>query len=90
VAGAAETELGTRTMKDMAALALGVGLLATGLGLLWPWIERLGLDRLGFGHVPGDIMIDRGDVHFRLPLGTSAVIAAIVAVPLLLWKHGLS
>jgi hypothetical protein len=77
-------------MKELAALALGVAMLATGLGLLWPWIERWGLDRFGLGHLPGDLMIDHGDVHFRLPLGTSALIAALVAVPLLIWKHGLN
>ena len=76
-------------MKEMAALALGVGMLATGLGLLWPWIERLGLDRWGLGRMPGDIMIDHGDVHFHLPLGSSALIAALLAVPVFIWKHAL-
>lgn len=77
-------------MKDAATLVIGIGMLAMGLGLLWPWIEHLGLDRLGLGRLPGDIHLDSGDMHFRLPLATSAVIAAIVAVPLLIWKHGLS
>lgn len=77
-------------MKELAAFALGVGMLATGLGLLWPWLERLGLDRWGLGRMPGDMMIDHGDVHFRLPLGTSALIAAALAVPVLIWKHGLT
>jgi hypothetical protein len=77
-------------MKDLAALAMGVGLLAMGLGLLWPWIERFGLDRWGLGHLPGDVMIDHGDVHFRLPLGTSALIATLIAVPLLIWKHAVN
>jgi hypothetical protein len=77
-------------MKDAATLVIGIGMLAMGLGLLWPWIERLGLDRLGLGRMPGDIHLDSGDMHFRLPLGTAAVIAAVVAAPLLLWKHGLT
>jgi hypothetical protein len=77
-------------MKELASLVLGIGLLATALALLWPWIEWFGLDRLGVGRLPGDIHIDHGDVHFRLPLGTSALIAALIAVPLLIWKHGLS
>lgn len=77
-------------MKDAATLVIGIGLLAMGLGLLWPWIERLGLDRLGLGHMPGDLHYDAGDTHLRLPLGTSALIAAVVAIPLLIWKHGLS
>lgn len=76
-------------MKDAATLIIGIGMLATGLGLLWPWIEWLGLDRLGIGRMPGDIHIDSGDIHLHLPLGTSALVAALVAIPLLIWKHGL-
>ncbi len=77
-------------MKDVATLMIGIGLLAMGLGLLWPWIERLGLDRLGLGHLPGDLHYESGDMHLRLPLGSSAVIAAMIAVPLTVWKYGLN
>jgi hypothetical protein len=76
-------------MKELGSFVLGIGLLAMGLGLLWPWVERLGLDRLGFGHVPGDILIDQGDLQLRLPLGTATVIGLLVAAPLLLWRQGL-
>jgi hypothetical protein len=77
-------------MKELAAFALGIGMLATGLGLLWPWIERLGLDKWGLGRLPGDVMIDQGDVRFHLPLGTSTVVALAIALPLLIWKHALN
>jgi hypothetical protein len=75
-------------MKELGGFVLGVGLLAMGLGLLWPWIERFGLDRFGFGRVPGDILIDQGDIQLRLPLGTATVIALLVAAPLLIWRYG--
>src|SRR5712671_8190309 len=32
------------------------------VGLLWPWISRLGLGRL-----PGDVLIERGNFHFYFP-----------------------
>ena len=83
------TGTGFAGMKDVATLIVGIGLLAMGLGLLWPWVERLGLDRLGMGRMPGDIHIDHGDTHLHLPLGTSALIAAVVAIPVLFWKHSL-
>jgi hypothetical protein len=75
-------------MKDAAALLFGIGLLATGLGLLWPWLERLGLDKIGLGRLPGDLHFDSGDMHFHLPLGTSVLVAVLIAIPLLIWKHG--
>lgn len=77
-------------MKDAGTLIVGIGLLAMGLGLLWPWIERFGLDRLGMGRLPGDLHYDSGDMRLHLLLGTSTVIAILIAIPLLLWKHGLN
>jgi hypothetical protein len=75
-------------MKELGGFVLGIGLLAMGLGLLWPWIERLGLDRFGIGQMPGDISIDQGDIHLRLPLGTATVIAVLIAAPLFIWRFG--
>ena len=77
-------------MKELGALAVGIGLLAMGLGLLWPWIERLGLDRIGLGQLPGDIVLDYGDHHIRLPLATATVLAAIMGGGLMVWKYVLN
>jgi hypothetical protein len=40
-----------------------IGLVLVVVGLFWPWLRELGLGRL-----PGDIVIERGNVHiyFRL------------------------
>ena len=37
-----------------------VGLAIAAVGLLWPWITRLGLGRL-----PGDIFIERDGLHLQ-------------------------
>lgn len=47
-------------------------------GLAWPWLARLGLGRL-----PGDIVIEREEFRFYLPI-TSSVLVSLV-VTLLLW-----
>lgn len=57
---------------------VGLGLVCVVVGLLWPWITKLGLGRL-----PGDIMIERGTSRFYFPLTTCLVISA--AVSALLW-----
>ena len=57
-------------------IALGAILLAA--GLLWPWIVHL-----GFGRLPGDIVIERP--HFRLyvPIVTSLLLSVVLT--LLIW-----
>jgi len=54
------------------------GLVLVALGLLWPLITKLGLGRL-----PGDIVIERENFSFYLPLGTSVLISAVLS--LILW-----
>jgi len=55
-----------------------IGLAIAAVGLLWPWIARLGLGRL-----PGDIFIQRGGFTFYAPIATSIVISVVLS--LLLW-----
>ena len=57
-------------------IIFGVVLIA--LGLLWPWIAKLGLGRL-----PGDIVIERENFRLYIPLGTSILISAVLSV--ILW-----
>ena len=47
-------------------------------GLLWPLLHKLGLGRL-----PGDIVLERGNVRFYFPIVTSLVISAVIS--LILW-----
>ena len=57
-------------------IVLGVVLVIA--GLLWPWLTKLGL-----GHLPGDIRIERKGFVFYFPL-TSGLIVSVV-VTLILW-----
>jgi len=47
-------------------------------GLLWPWLQRIGLGRL-----PGDIAIERESFRIYIPIGTSILVS--VAITLILW-----
>ena len=66
-------------MNDpMQRALITIGLLLVVLGLVWPWAQRMGL-----GHLPGDIAIERDGFRFYFPLTTMIVIS--VAVSLILW-----
>ena len=57
-------------------IILGVVLIV--LGLLWPWLTRLGLGRL-----PGDIVIERDNFRLYIPITTSLLISIVLS--LVLW-----
>jgi Protein of unknown function (DUF2905) len=51
------------------------GLVALVLGLLWPWLARLGLGRL-----PGDFHVERGGFSFHFPLTTSLAVSGVLTL----------
>jgi len=57
-------------------IILGVVLIV--LGLLWPWLTKLGLGRL-----PGDIVIEREGFRLHFPLMTSLIVSVVLS--LLFW-----
>ena len=54
---------------------IGVGLALVVVGLMWPWLGRLGLGRL-----PGDIVIERGNFRFYFPIVTCLVVSGVVSL----------
>ena len=48
------------------------------MGILWPWVSRLGLGRL-----PGDIVIERENFRLYIPVATSVIISVVLSV--ILW-----
>jgi hypothetical protein len=57
-------------------IILGVVLVV--LGLLWPWLTKL-----GFGRLPGDIVIERENFRVYIPITTSLLISIVLS--LVLW-----
>lgn len=57
-------------------IAIGATLLL--VGLLWPWLRRLGLGRL-----PGDIRIETANGVFYFPITTCVIVSIVVS--LVIW-----
>jgi hypothetical protein len=58
-----------------------IGLVILVIGLLWPWLSKLGLGRL-----PGDIRIEREGFHFYFPVTTGLIISIVLSVILWLFR----
>jgi len=59
-----------------------IGLILVVLGLLWPWLSRLGLFRL-----PGDIVIERDNFRFYFPITSMLLISAVLSLILWLFRR---
>lgn len=61
-------------------IAAGVALII--MGLLWPWIGRI-----GWGHLPGDLSVRRTGFAFYFPLGSGILISILLSLvlSLLMW-----
>jgi hypothetical protein len=67
-----------RSRMTMPKLLILAGLVLIAAGLLWMVGERF-----GFGRLPGDIVIERGNFRVYFPLATSLLLS--VALSLLFW-----
>jgi hypothetical protein len=56
-----------------ALIIFGIALVV--IGLLWPVISKL-----GFGRLPGDIVIERENFRLYIPVATSIVVSAILSL----------
>ncbi len=57
-------------------IILGIAILL--LGLLWPWLQKIGI-----GKLPGDIVIERENFRFYFPLTSSILVSLLLS--LLFW-----
>ncbi|MGH8491165.1 MAG: DUF2905 domain-containing protein [Gammaproteobacteria bacterium] len=66
----------------MPRVLITLGLLLVAIGLLWPWITKLGLGRL-----PGDVVIERDGFKLYFPIVTGLLISLIVSAVLWLFRR---
>jgi hypothetical protein len=52
-----------------------IGLLIVGTGVLWPWLQKIGLGRL-----PGDIAVRREGFTLYAPITTGILVSIAVSV----------
>jgi hypothetical protein len=62
----------------MARVLITLGFVILAIGLLWPYLSRLGLGRL-----PGDIVIERENMTLYFPLMTCLLVSLLLS--LVLW-----
>lgn len=62
----------------MQRLLILLGLLIAAIGMLWPWLSKL-----PFGHLPGDIVIDRPGFKLFAPFTTMIVLSLVLS--LIVW-----
>lgn len=62
----------------MPRLLVTLGIILVVVGLLWPWLTKLGLGRL-----PGDIVVERENGRFYFPIMTSLIVSLLLS--LLFW-----
>jgi hypothetical protein len=66
----------------MQRVLIVLGLLLLLGGLLWPWLSKL-----PFGRLPGDVVVERENWRFYLPLGTMAAVSLILTLVLWLFRR---
>ena len=57
---------------------IAIGIVLVAVGLLWPWLTRLGL-----GRFPGDIVVERGGFGFYVPIVTCLIVSVVLSF--ILW-----
>ncbi len=62
----------------MSRILIILGVVLVIVGIVWPWLSKLGLFRL-----PGDIVIERDDFRFYFPITTMIIVSVVVS--LLIW-----
>jgi hypothetical protein len=63
---------------DMQRILVAIGAILLLVGLLWPWLRRLGLGRL-----PGDVRIETANGVFYFPITTCVIVSIVVS--LVIW-----
>jgi hypothetical protein len=62
-------------MHELSRFLITFGIILIATGLLWPWLQKLGLGRL-----PGDIVIERENFRLYVPIVTSVLISFVLSV----------
>ena len=60
--------------RAMSRTLIIIGLLIVAVGLLWPWLQKM-----GFGRLPGDVMVRRDGLTFYAPIATGILISIVVS-----------
>jgi hypothetical protein len=62
----------------MQRVLIAIGAVLLLVGLLWPWLSKL-----GFGRLPGDIRIETANRVFYFPITTCMIVSIVLS--LIIW-----
>jgi hypothetical protein len=65
----------------MQRILITTGIILVVVGLLWPWLQKIGLFRL-----PGDIAVERENFRFYFPITSMIIISVILSLIIWLFK----
>jgi hypothetical protein len=66
---------------DVGRFLILAGIVLVVVGLLWPYLGRLGLGRL-----PGDIVVEREGFRLYVPITTSLLVSAVLTLGFWLFR----
>jgi hypothetical protein len=69
-------------VHPVARVLIGLGVLLLVVGLLW----QLGGRWLPIGRLPGDVVVERGNVRVYFPIVTCLIISVVLSVAAWLWR----
>jgi hypothetical protein len=61
--------------NSMQKFLFGLAIAALVLALLWPWI-----DKIPFGRLPGDIVVERENFRFYLPITSMLLVSVLISL----------
>lgn len=61
----------------MQKILIIAGLLLVFTGVLLPWLQQM-----GFGHLPGDFVLKKGNMAFYFPITTCVLLSLLITVVL--------
>jgi len=59
-----------------------IGIIVIIAGILWPWLSKLPI-----GKLPGDIVIDKPNFKFYIPITTMIIISAVLSFLIWLFRR---
>lgn len=66
----------------MAKWLITLGIILVALGVAWPLLAKLGL-----GHLPGDIRVERKGFWFYFPVTTSIIVSLVISLVLWIFRR---
>lgn len=69
-------------MSTLSKILIFLGIILIICGLFLPWLQKLGL-----GHLPGDIVVKKKNFSFYFPIVTCIVISILVSALLWLFRR---